>query len=376
MRRVSGVRRLGGRRAGLLAAVALLVLAGAVTWAAVRRDTAQAPATRQALAAVAVDVLGIEPSSYEPDLDLPYGVRVNWHPGGSADAHALYLDIQPDDAVAGACEEDCATWDVDGDEVRMTWQDASVESDPGRVELTYAADGELRSLAYHGVEISGDPRRSDHLPVPVSELVEVVTDERFASTTTQQVADVELEGWPQGWEDDDDPAETTPTLVASWMEGLGLGVSAESEAAGAVVTSYSPAVHGDDAVGARVRFDGWSVSAVIVPPGSASRCPRGWHCRTRPHDYVDRDWEVTTGWRRGQALVVNHLEGRDVVARVTSPTIDRFPRPVRRGDPVRVAVGDAVEAFEKHLLADTGWDLTTTQGALDGYAGLEPFGPR
>ena len=360
----------------LLAALVLFLGVGAVTYrVVVSPDTSPAPATRESLAAVAIDVLGIEPSSYVPDLDLDYGIRVNWHPdhAGSREAHALYLDIGPrkDDADR-PCGSDCATWNVDGGEVRLEWQDATFESDPGRFQLTYVTDGELRSLAYSGAEILGDPRESEDLPIPVSGLVEVVTDERFASTTTQEMVSVELEGWPEGWEDDNRRVATTPTVVAHWMQELGVGLMAGTgDAAPPTVTPFSPSVYGEDAVGADVKFDGWSVSAVIVAADSAPTCGRGWHCATAPHFFVDRNWQVTTGWRRGQALVINHLNGREVIAKVTSPSIDSFPTRVREGDPVRVSVGEAVQDFERYI--ETRWSLTTTQGVLDAYADLEPF---
>jgi len=329
--------------------------------------------TREALAAVAVDVLDLEPSSYVPDLDLENGVRVNWHPygGGPGDAHALYLNIEPQkDAADRRCDIRCASWKVGDGEIQLVWEDLQPESDPGRFQLTYVTDGELRSLGYHGAEIKGDPRKSEDLPIPVSKLTEVVTDDRFASTTTQEMVDTDLAKWPEGWEDDNDQVATTSTVVAHWMEELGLR-DREGADTRPTVVPFSPLGYGEEAVGAAVRFDGWSVSVIIVPADGAPTCGKGWRCRTTPHYYVDQPWQVTTGWKRGQAVVIQHLRGRDVVAKVTSLTINRYPRWTGNFETVRGVVGAAVESLERAV--EPRWRLTTTKGVLDGYADLEPF---
>lgn len=361
------------------AALILLLVAGAVTSHTLRPDRSPAPATREALAAVAVDVLDIEPTSYDPDLDLAYGVRVSWHPydGGPLDeAHSVYLDIEPQEDTADlSCDnnEACALWRVGDGTVQLTWQDVIPESDPGLIKLIYATDGELRSLRYHGADITEDPRTSEDLPISVSELTEVITDDRFASVTTQEMVETELAKWPEGWEDDHDRVATTSKAVAHWMEGIGLRDRLGADTRPTVVP-FSPLRYGEEAVGAAVRFDGWSVSLVIVPADGAPTCGKVWHCRTAPQYFVDRPWQVTTGWKRGHAVVIQHLKGRDVVAKIISPTIDRYPRPSPKLDTVREVVGATVESLEKDVgVPQWWWGLTTTKGTLDAYADREPF---
>ena len=308
--------------------LALGLTAAGVAYALTRPDDSPAPATKRALAAVAVDVLDIEPTSYDVnprwDVPEPLGVELHWHPGGDTDAHSLHLRVEAADADDarddGRCPEfyDCAQWTADGGRFRLTWQEVEPEEDPGILTLTFTRDGEEHSVTYAGQEITRDPRRQANLPVSIDDFARLLTDPRFSSTTTQAMVDTDLAKWPER-DDAGDPAPTTSEEVAQWL--LQDAVSRPTRGGRpADVSAYA-----DGSLGVTLRSPDRVTTVVLVPADAEEvpTCPAGWHCRTR------NGWPgpIVTGWRPGEAITIRHSADAVVYGSVRSSVIDRLPRP-------------------------------------------------
>ncbi|MGB0101228.1 MAG: hypothetical protein WBP61_13190 [Nocardioides sp.] len=307
---------------GVAVAVALVVTS--------RPDHSPAPATKQALAAVTVDVLDIEPSSYNvnPQWDVPepLGVELRWHPGGDHDAHLLHVRVAEagDDArgenVDGPCPRfyDCARWRGDDGAFRLRWQEESPEEDPGILTLSYATAGEVRSVTYAGQELQGDPRRQADLPVSIDDLERLLTDPRLSATTTQAMVDTDLAKWPEP-DDTGDAVPTTSEEVAQWLD-LDAVTRPEDGGSPADVSDYA-----DGSIGVTLRSPDRVTTVVLVPADAdeVPTCPDGWHCRTQ------NGWPgpVVTGWRPGEAIAIRTSDDAIVYGSVRSDTIDRLPRP-------------------------------------------------
>jgi hypothetical protein len=74
--------------------------------------------------------------------------------------------------------DECVTFDHDGVELVLAWQELEPEEDPGVVFVIDRRDGEDVVADYSGVSITGDPRELD-LGITVEEMADVVTDERL-----------------------------------------------------------------------------------------------------------------------------------------------------------------------------------------------------
>lgn len=288
-----------------------------------RGDDDPAPATKRALAAVAVDVLDISPSSYNVnpmwDVAEPLGVEIRWHPDGDHDAHYLHIDVRQGMAIkdVDGCNpySECTDWKVGGGTMYLSWQDEEPEEDPGILVLTYlTTDGEARTVVYAGQEINGDPRKADDLPISVEKFEDLLEDPRFSTTTTKGMVETDLKKWPKDGTAGD-PVPTTPAVIAQWMvqdgvaEPKGKGVPAD-------VSSY-----GDGAVGAAFHSPDRVSTVVLVPKDdpAAPTCGPGWHCQTKRG--------VTTGWKQGVAMVIRESDDAIVYSTVRSAAIDRLPRP-------------------------------------------------
>lgn len=330
----------------------LVVLAGGVFWV-LRPDTSPAPATKQAIAAVTVEVLGISPTSYDVnplfDVPEPLGVEIRWRPdgGGPGDSHYLHPAVErvaDADPLRLGCGryQDCAEWDHEAGRMRLTWQEESPESDPGILTLSLETDeGELRRVTYAGASILGDPRDQDDLPLGIDQLEELLADDRFSATTTQEMVDADLAKWPE----DDHSGDAVPTTgaeVAQWAFQDGVTRPADG-ARPADIAAY-----GEDAVGAEFRSPGRVTTVVVLPKDSprVPTCGAGWHCRTQRG--------VTTGWRRGEVIVIRESDRAAVVGTIRSAEIDRLPTPSWRHG----RVGDDFYALENGFAA---YGLTTTK---------------
>ncbi|WGX98549.1 hypothetical protein [Nocardioides sp. L-11A] len=317
-------------------------------------DDDPVPATKKAIAAVAVDVLDLRPTSFEvnPRYDVadPLGVEIRFRPPGErGDSHYLYVSV--DEAgtrdLAGCGEHDeCADWSGDGGTFHLSWQEEEPEEDPGILTLAFrTAAGEQRSVTYAGALIEGDPRDQD-LPLDVEDdLARLLTDDRLSATTTQDLVDADLPKWPK---DDTrgDPVPTTPDAVAQWMVEDGV---TEPKGGGrpADTTAY-----GDGAVGAELTSPDRTVTVVLVPRDSPTvpTCGAEWHCATRGG--------VVRGWQPGAALAIRRTGDAVVLATVRSSRITALPRNSASASP-----GADYEALADGYAAD---NLVTTREFAEG----------
>ncbi|MDO7867227.1 hypothetical protein [Nocardioides jiangxiensis] len=315
----------------LVAALVITTLsAGAL--AGCGEDTTPAPATKKALAAVAVDDLGITPSSYglTPSwyYPAPLQVEVRWHPKGSHDAHRLTLDATAD-APARGCPagEDaprCATWRVKGGTAVLTWETEAPEEDPGLFHLAWQRGGELREAGYAGAAITGDPRAQAGLPVSVDDLLGVLTDSRFGVTSTRAMVHADLAKWPKDEAAGDVVRQTPQGMAARLNEQLGAPMSGQAADASR---------YGAGAIGVTLHYRDRDLTVVQVSVGAVKqpRCAAGWSCQPRKGEPA-----VVTGWRPGVATAVwtDVAGGVTVVVTEHDPRITRDPRP-RWGNPGR-----------------------------------------
>jgi hypothetical protein len=137
-------------------------------------EAAVAPATKKAIAAVAVDVLDLRVTSFDVnghyDVADPLGVEIRFRPPGEeGDSHYLYVTVEGAGTrdLAGCGEhDDCAEWADEGGTFFLSWQEEEPEEDPGILTLVFeTADGEQRSVTYAGELIEGDPREQQDLPL-------------------------------------------------------------------------------------------------------------------------------------------------------------------------------------------------------------------
>lgn len=345
----------------VLAIALTLVVGGGVALRLTAADTSPAPATKKALAAVAIDVLDLRPTSFDVnprhDVPVPLGLRLRFHPeGDDGDTHSLYLDVSDDPGDQVECNRyyDCDSWQSSAGTYHLRWQEGHPEEDPGIVGLSLLTRaGERRSVTYAGTLITGDPRELD-LPLSVTgDLARLLADDRYSATTTQEMVDADVRKWP----DDDgtgDAVPTTPAAVAQWIVQDGV----LEPGRGAVAADTS--AYGKGAIGAELRSAGRTVTVVLVPRDSAAvpTCGARWHC-------VERRG-VTTGWQRGVAIVIRRTEDAVLIGTVRSRAItDRLPKPAWRYG----RTGRDFEALERGFCACT---LQTTRAFVEGI-GLDRF---
>lgn len=346
------------------AAVALAI--AAVRFADQRQPVTASPAatpvapatTKQALAALTVEVLGITPTSFNVnplyDAPQPLGVELRWHPNGSADSHLLRMHVEP--AEQSTCSQyyHCADWTAGADHLYLRWQNEQPEEDPGILVLTAVVGDQARTVYYAGQQITTDPRKQSDLPVSIADLQSLLTDPRFSTTTTQQLLNVRLPKWPA---DDTrgDPAPTTPGVVAQWMVEQGVtrpGVRGEA----------ADAAHfGAGSLGATFRSADRTTTVVLVPANQAGGvvCGAEWHCSVKDVGGT----RVTLGWRTGEALVIRPTrEGGILVGTVASARIDRYPLVDDEGDPSsQPQLGKAGEDLQALVYSSANWGLQTTR---------------
>ncbi|MBM7519405.1 hypothetical protein [Nocardioides nitrophenolicus] len=277
-------------------------------------DGGPAPATKKAIAAVAVDVLDLRVTSFEvnPSYDTPdpLGVEIRFRPPGEeGDSHYLHVGVRPE-GQAEECREyyECADWEDHGGRFHLSWQEEQPEEDPGILTLTFRVAGEERSVTYAGEQLTGDPREQE-LPLSVEgDLVRLLTDDRLSATTTRAMVEADLPKWP---EDDTagDPVPTTPEIVAQWMVEDGVREVADQRPA-------DTGAYGDGAVGAELAARDHTTSVVLVPKDSPTvpTCGADWHCETR------RD--VVRGWQPGVAIAIRRTPDAVVLVTVRADGID------------------------------------------------------
>ena len=152
-------------------------------------------------AAVIEHMEGYEPSTAAP----PEG----WRPSikGIGAEVAFPIDDDSVHVIAGAspqlkeylpnlCEQKdtryldgCVNLETDdGDPMRITWQQAVPEEDPGYVDVFVLRDQEVVMVAMYGTAVTGDPREGA-LPFDFEILPEIATDPGVGLRTTAALVD-------------------------------------------------------------------------------------------------------------------------------------------------------------------------------------------
>jgi hypothetical protein len=178
------------RRLLALAPLVLLAACGQEAGAIADDDT-PAKATPEALVAVALDHLTPEPdhielASADDEIDdqgmtsRSIGGLLRWDPDPD---WTLSLGVEPTPKDFDPCDRrTCA----DLGAAKLSWQEPGDDA-PGYLSVYVVRDGEVRSVGYESYG-SGDPRKA-HLAADLDELVAIVTDPRYALTTTQGAVD-------------------------------------------------------------------------------------------------------------------------------------------------------------------------------------------
>lgn len=212
---------------GTIVVVAAIIVTGALfAWLALDDGTEslseRGPATPKALAAMTVEVLAIEPDSYDVVHETQTGAAAV---SMSADGNSFEVSVSEDDGEEPDCEvmDGCDHWDEAGGTVWLRWQEQEPEEDPGIVYVTWVGDGEVHEVRYAGVLIEPDPREQD-LPVSVDRMVDLVTDPRMGLTMPVYLEDTELDGWPEGGgaQSPRELAPIDPQTFAAWSVGADL----------------------------------------------------------------------------------------------------------------------------------------------------------
>jgi hypothetical protein len=150
-----------------------------------------APATSQALVAVALSHLTPQPYSIEyrepgapiDDMgttDPSLGGLLRWKPDPD---WTLDVQVQPVPKQFPTCEQrGCVS--LGGAD--LTWQDGGEDAPPA-LTVSVVRDDELRSVSYEG-GMEGDPRTS-LLPFDLMELEEIVTDPAFSLKSTTEAVE-------------------------------------------------------------------------------------------------------------------------------------------------------------------------------------------
>lgn len=184
--------------------VAVVVLVAATAWIAQRGgdDAAEGertvPTSPRTLAALAVEVLDLEPDSYQAEDETAEGisVEIRFNAGEAEDGDLVIVSVVDGGQVAPCESENCATWAGDGGEFRLQWDTVEPEEDPGLYYLEFLADGVLRQAFYAGQEITGDPRDQPGLDVPVEKMQALLLDDRLGLTAPAELDETDPPAWP------------------------------------------------------------------------------------------------------------------------------------------------------------------------------------
>jgi hypothetical protein len=193
-------------RAVALAASLVAVLAACADGTAEDPVPDEAPLTPRAVAAVAVDVLDLDPEAAGGDPsrfeELGQGViaaQVRLRGDADEPGTLLRVSVSPplDDPCAVLVTAGCTNSTVDGGTLTVAWQVVEPEEDPGFVFISLRRDDESISVGSYGEEIVGDPRDQD-LELSVDDLVKLVADPRLSLVTSQAVVDLGASYEPWG----------------------------------------------------------------------------------------------------------------------------------------------------------------------------------
>lgn len=305
-------------------ALAALLLAGCGPVGTSASEGERVPATPEALAAVALEHLAVEASSFEllwKPANGVVGVDLRYAAEPGEDGYLLRLSANP--GVAPPCHRlhTCEPLETDRGTAEVRWSIGEPDIDPGMVRVVVQAEGEWYEAYSSGEFIEGDPREAD-LAVPVADLAAIVTDPRFGLTTTRDMAETRLDGFPRP--DVSEPAPLTPRALAvrAIEQARVLDPAPTPEAAYAFVPEEYA---GGDDVGVRVEFEGDVTLTVLLdrrPRPGATECPDGWTC-VDPRRFVEVETSEKrmAGYTDGAVRAVEVRSGYAGVAQWDDPAV-------------------------------------------------------
>ncbi|KQY57375.1 hypothetical protein ASD66_16695 [Nocardioides sp. Root151] len=246
-------------------------------------DDDQVTATPEALAAVALEHTGIEPTLVEGSTeDGDIGASIEFDNGHQR----LGVGVKEDPGSGDEPCDDrgtCTTISTDAGDVQLYWEDEEPEEDPGLVIVTFASDEGVNVAYYAGDSITADPRDLD-LGVDVDDMVAIVTDERFGTTTTTELTEVDVPGWAE------EPTERTPQTIAHHL------TTVHQTQHRMAAFEVDAGEYGEGSIGATVELeDGITITGYYVPDAERAKvCPSGWTCTP------GQDGEMLEGHPRNQ----------------------------------------------------------------------------
>lgn len=306
------------------------------------------PATPEALAAITLEHVGIEPESFDGG-DLYFekdevGTVLLWGADRSLEVKAGPVD---DDLLSTWCEEGMSGCDEVKSEAgvaTVAWDLATADGTPGQVMVSHRSGKEERRAVYIGEKITADPRKLD-LEVGVDDLVGLVTDPRLGTRTTAKMTKAQVEGFPsEGANGEGEVALTAGAIAAGLLE----------TEAYADIDSFEKADAADYGKGAfgvvGTRPDGSTVTAIHAPRLSAEqqKCPKRLTCSKGDTDGYD-------GWTEGSAETVRCYPAEGERSAFCGVVRQQAPAPFPGDDLDEVLSGleEGLEALWPTIPADT-----------------------
>ena len=306
------------------------------------------PATPEALAAITLEHVDIDPDSFEGGDSYfeqdEVGTVLVWDEEHSLEVKAGAVD---DDLLAAWCHDGmsgCVDVKAEGGTATVAWDLATGDGTPGQLMVSYESGGQERRAAYTGERITKDPRGLD-LEVSVDDLVALVTDPRLGTKTTAEMTKAQVKGFPKAGSNGDDEVALTAGAIAAGL------LDAEAYADIDSFEEADASAYGKGAFGVTgTRPDGSTITAVHAPnlPVGQRKCPKALTCSKGDTDGYD-------GWAEGRAEMVRcHPAEGDrrafcVVVRHRAPA----PFPGDDLDPVLSGLESALEALWPTVSAET-----------------------
>lgn len=306
------------------------------------------PATPEALAAITLQRVHVEPEAFEGG-DLYFeqdevGTVLLWGEDHSLEVKAGPVD---DDLLSTWCQDGmsgCVEVKAETGAATVAWDLATDDGTPGQLMVSHTSGGEERRAAYVGEKITGDPRKLD-LEVNVDDLVALVTDPRLGTKTTMEMTKAQVSGFPSdGANGTGEVALTAGAIAAGLLETKAYADIDSFEKAD--VSAYGKGAFG--VVG--TTSGGGTVTAVHAPnlPAGQRKCPKTLTCSKGDTDGYD-------GWTDGSAETVRcHKAEGDLpafcaVVRQQAPA----PFPGDDLDPVLTGLEVALETLWPTVAAET-----------------------
>ena len=301
------------------------------------------PMSFRAVGAIAVSHLP-EASSVQATYQEPREIRegrigadLRLHPSPGEDGELVRVMIGPSlEALRCGPVEPCADLpSAGGASVRLAWERAVPEEDPGYVLVRVDRPHEVAYVLYAGPAIKGDPRKQE-LPVSVDQLVALATDPWLRLRTAPEAitAGTELEDWGGG---------EPPTPRSEWVPQTGDGLIRQfARAMGGADRWQDPEASpyldefGAGTIGGRLHRAATHESGAETVDLLVSKRPPSWlrgntcrgttypgscqlHHKSRQGPYLTL-WTPTTAADPGELWTVQVRRGETIAARMSGAT--------------------------------------------------------